>query len=318
MEQDIILNISTYKFIQLHNLEQLKADINQQANVLELKGTIIIATEGINIFLAATNDKINKFFNWLSHMPEFNDIAVKESYSSGVPFRRMIVKIKPEIITMRMPVIRPQETRAPAVKPETLDKWLEQGHDDQGRPVVMMDTRNDFEVQIGSFNNAINYKISKFTDFAPAVEKDLNNLKDKTVVSFCTGGIRCEKAAIYMQNLGLNHVYQLDGGILKYFEDVGGKHYNGECFVFDYRTALNPELKVSNQLQCYACRAVLTAADQQSPLYQPPKHCPHCYEERKNFAHKKQQRIQAKIAQKMAKRQAYCLQQKAKYASKTV
>lgn len=310
-----ILNISAYKFVELQEQELglLKQTIIEKCQELALKGTIIIATEGINIFLAGFSTKIKQFFAWLNQIQAFIDVMPKESLSSTVPFRRMIVKIKPEIITMRMPVIRPQSERAPAVKAKTLAKWLETGFDDDNKPVVMLDTRNDFEVQVGTFNNAINYHINKFTEFAEALEQNKQDLQGKTVVSFCTGGIRCEKAAIYMQNLGIQ-AYQLEGGILKYFEEVGPQHYNGECFVFDYRTALNPNLEVTGQLQCYGCRAVLSLEDQQSSLYEPPLKCPHCADKRQLISDEKQQRIQAKIAQKMAKREEYRKSQKAIFA----
>ncbi len=310
-----ILNISTYKFIEIstEKLVFFKQNFYAQCLNLNLKGTIILATEGVNIFLAGRPQDIQSFFVYLNNIDEFSDIQAKESFSNKVPFRRLIVKIKPEIITMRSPVIRPQEKRAPAVSPKKLLEWLRQGHDDENRPVVMLDTRNDFETKVGTFENAINYHIHKFTEFADAVDKQKNELEDKTVVSFCTGGIRCEKAAIYMQNIGLNHVYQLDGGILKYFEEVGGEHYHGECFVFDYRTALSPNLDATGQTQCYGCRAVITKEEQKSPLYQPPLKCPHCAEKRECIETEKKQRVQVKIAQKMQARNAYREQQKKKF-----
>ena len=157
----------------------------------------------------------------------------------------MLVKVKNEIIRMNHPGIRPAEGRAPAVTPETAKRWLDQGHDDQGRPVVTLDTRNQFEVDAGTFKNTINWGITKFTEFPDAVQAHLDELQDKTVISFCTGGIRCEKAAIYMRNAGLPHVYQLEGGILKYFEEVGNDHYDGGCFVFDERRAVGADLSAT-------------------------------------------------------------------------
>ncbi len=309
---DTILNISTYKFIELKEsyLTELKTNIFAKCEELSLKGTVILASEGINVFLAGYSRQIQQFFAWFNHLDKFSDVKPKESFSNKIPFRRLIVKIKPEIITMRMPVIRPQEERAPAVEAKILAKWLRQGHDDDNRPVVMLDTRNDFEVQVGTFNNALNYNINKFTEFADAIDKNKSDLENKTVVSFCTGGIRCEKAAIYMQNMGLNNVYQLEGGILKYFEEADGEHYTGECFVFDYRTALNAKLEVTGQLQCYGCRAVVSLEDQKSNLYQPPLKCPHCAIGRNKISLAKQERIQTKINKKMQARQEYRKQQK--------
>jgi UPF0176 protein len=159
-----------------------------------------------------------------------------------------------------------------------LKRWLDCGHDDDGKPVVMVETRNAFEVDVGTFKNTIDYRISKFSEFPDVIAAHKEELAGKTLVTFCTGGIRCEKAAIHMQNIGFDSVYQLDGGILQYFEDVGGDHYDGECFVFDYRTALNPKLEPTATTQCFACRAVVTPREQLTPEYVPGKSCPHCYQ----------------------------------------
>jgi UPF0176 protein len=177
---------------------------------------------------------------------------------------------------MKHPLIQPEKGRAPAVEPKTLKRWLDQGHDDAGKPVVMVDTRNAFEVDVGTFDNTIDYRIAKFTEFPDVIAQHKEELGGKTIVTFCTGGIRCEKAAIHMQNVGFSNVYQLDGGILKYFEEVGGDHYTGDCFVFDYRTALSPALEETAVTQCYGCRAVVTPREQLSPYYVPGKSCPHC------------------------------------------
>jgi UPF0176 protein len=155
-------------------------------------------------------------------------------------------------------------------------KMLDQGHDDTGRPVVMVDTRNAFEVDVGTFEHTVDYRITKFSEFPEVIEKHKDELNDKTVVTFCTGGIRCEKAAIHMRNIGYQSVYQLEGGILRYFEEVGGAHYQGDCFVFDHRTALNPSLEETETRQCFACRAVVTPREQLSPLYIEGISCPHC------------------------------------------
>ncbi|MFM8465512.1 MAG: rhodanese-like domain-containing protein, partial [Burkholderiaceae bacterium] len=177
-----------------------------------------------------------------------------------------------------MPLIQPafQIGRAPAVSAPDLKRWLDQGHDDEGKPVVMVDTRNAFEVDVGTFDKTLEYRINKFSEFPEVIAQNKSKLNDKTIVTFCTGGIRCEKAAIYMRHIGYDSVYQLDGGILKYFEEVGGAHYNGDCFVFDQRTALNAQLEETSTVQCFACRAVVTALEQQSPHYVEGKSCPHC------------------------------------------
>ena len=240
-----ILNISCYKFVALPDAQDLRQSCLDNALARQLKGTILIAEEGINFFLAGSADDVRGFVDWLRNDARFADLAPKESWSATQPFRKMLVKVKNEIIRMNHPSIRPSEGRAPAVTPETAKRWLDQGHDDEGRPVVTLDTRNQFEVDAGTFKNTINWGITKFTEFPDAVQAHLDELQDKTVISFCTGGIRCEKAAIFMRNAGLPHVYQLEGGILKYFEEVGNDHYNGGCFVFDERRAVGADLSAT-------------------------------------------------------------------------
>lgn len=240
-----ILNISCYKFVALPDAQDLRQPCLDNALARQLKGTILIAEEGINFFLAGSADDVHGFVDWLRLDARFADLAPKESWSDTQPFRKMLVKVKNEIIRMNHPSIRPAEGRAPAVTPETAKRWLDQGHDDEGRPVVTLDTRNQFEVDAGTFKNTINWGITKFTEFPDAVQAHLDELQDKTVISFCTGGIRCEKAAIYMRNAGLPHVYQLEGGILKYFEEVGNDHYDGGCFVFDERRAVGADLSAT-------------------------------------------------------------------------
>jgi UPF0176 protein len=240
-----ILNISCYKFVALPDAQDLRQPCLDNALARQLKGTILIAEEGINFFLAGSADDVRGFVDWLRNDARFADLAPKESWSATQPFRKMLVKVKNEIIRMNHPSIRPSEGRAPAVTPETAKRWLDQGHDDEGRPVVTLDTRNQFEVDAGTFKNTINWGITKFTEFPDAVQAHLDELQDKTVISFCTGGIRCEKAAIYMRNAGLPHLYQLEGGILKYFEEVGNDHYDGGCFVFDERRAVGADLSAT-------------------------------------------------------------------------
>jgi len=273
------VNIAAYKFISFDDTAEKRSQFRALCEELDLKGTILLSPEGINLFLAGLREPIDRFLAWLRSDARFADLEVKESYSDHQPFTKMLVKLKREIITMKNPLIRPEEGRAPGVDPKTLKRWLDQGHDDAGKPVVMVDTRNAFEVDVGSFDNTIDYRIEKFSEFPEVIAQHKDELAGKTVVTFCTGGIRCEKAAIHMQNVGFDSVYQLDGGILKYFEEVGGAHYTGDCFVFDYRTALNPQLEATETKQCFACRAVVTPREQLSPFYIPGKSCPHCKKE---------------------------------------
>ena len=241
-----ILNISTYKFVDIDDPEGLRETWLARALDEGLKGTILLAHEGVNLFLAGQASAVRAFVAFMHQDARFADIEPKESWSSTQPFKRMLVKCKREIIRMNHPTIRPAGGRAPAVRAETVKRWLDQGHDDQGRPVVTLDTRNAFEVDAGAFEGAIDWRITRFGEFPAAAQAHLAELKGKTVVSYCTGGIRCEKAAIYLQELGLDSVYQLEGGILKYFEEVGGAHYQGDCFVFDERVGLAPDLSATH------------------------------------------------------------------------
>ena len=237
-----VLNISAYLFTELKDTAALREACHGQASALSLKGTVLIAEEGINLFMAGPPQAVRDFVSWLHLDPRLVSITPKESWSDSQPFRKLLVKVKNEIIRMNHPAIQPQTGRAPAVAATTLKRWLDDGHDDQGRPVVTLDTRNAFEVDEGSFVGALDWRIDKFSEFPAAASQHLDHLRGKTVVSFCTGGIRCEKAAIYLREQGLSQVYQLEGGILKYFEEVGSAHYSGNCFVFDERRGVNPEL----------------------------------------------------------------------------
>ncbi|GAB2538312.1 sulfurtransferase [Rhodanobacter koreensis] len=237
-----IVNISAYKFISLDELSTLRERLLERCEALALKGTILLAPEGINLFLAGSRSAIDGFMASLHEDPRFTDIEPKESLSDEVPFGRLRVRLKHEIITMRLPTIRPEGGRAPAVDAPTLQRWLDQGHDDEGRDVVLLDTRNDYEVDVGKFPQAVDYRIASFTEFPAAIAADRTRYDGKTIVSYCTGGIRCEKAALHMQDIGMPHVYQLEGGILKYLEQTDGSHWRGDCFVFDGRVAVDNAL----------------------------------------------------------------------------
>lgn len=252
MANSTIVNIAAYKFVGIPEPADWLAPMKDKCQQLSLKGTIILSVEGINLFLAGTRDAIDDFLYYLRNdnlfCGCFHDLAVKESLSDNQPFGKMVVRVAKEIITMRHPTIRPADSRAKAVDAVTLSKWLKQGHDDEKRQIVMLDTRNKFEVDMGTFENAIDLNITKFSEFPEEIRSTMESdesLKDKTIVSFCTGGIRCEKAAIFLEEIGHPKVLQLDGGILRYFEDVGGAYWNGECFVFDERVAVDAELKPS-------------------------------------------------------------------------
>lgn len=262
-----VLNVSAYLFVDLDTppgqLQVLHETLQARAEALGLKGTILLAPEGINLFLAGPADAVRGFLATLRTDPRLSRLQAKESWSARAPFKRLRVRVKPEIIRMNHPTIRPVQGRAPAVDAPSLKRWLDQGHDDEGRPVVTLDTRNAFEVDHGAFEGALDWRIAKFTEFPAAAQAHLSELQGKTVVSYCTGGIRCEKAAIYLRELGLDHVVQLEGGILKYFEEVGGAHYQGSCFVFDEREALDSGLSPAVETQ--AIHDGMASAEENSP-----------------------------------------------------
>jgi UPF0176 protein len=242
-----VLNVAAYKFVALHELEPLRTQLHEWATNHDLKGTVLLAEEGINLFLAGAPSPLRGFMSELLADSRFAGMPCKFSESTTVPFKKLLVKIKREIIRMNHPQIKPIDARAPAVEPQTLKRWLDAGRDDEGRELVLLDTRNAFEVSYGTFGGTQQYGIGKFTEFPAAVAAQKGALAGKTVVTFCTGGIRCEKAALYMREIGMDHIYQLDGGILKYFEDVGQAHYSGSCFVFDERESLDAKLKPKPQ-----------------------------------------------------------------------
>jgi len=238
-----ILNVSAYRFEPVQDTAALQAAILQRSREAGLKGTVLIAEEGLNLALAGLVQPLRAFLQWLQSDPRFANLPLKESFSAEVPFGKLLVKVKREIIRMNRPAIRPAAGRAPAVTAHTLARWLAQGRCDEGRPVVLLDTRNAFEVDEGAFEGALDWRLGKFSDFPAALEAHVGELRDKTVVSYCTGGIRCEKAALVMQDAGLTHVHQLEGGVLRYFEDTGNAPgWRGDCVVFDDRGALRNDL----------------------------------------------------------------------------
>lgn len=237
-----IVNIAAYKFVSVADSSVLRERLFAQCTALALKGTILVASEGINLFLAGARAATETFLLQLRSDLRFADIRVKESTSESVPFARLRVRVKREIITMRRTTIRPADGRAPAVDAPTLQRWIQRGHDEVGRELVLLDTRNTYETVLGVFTGAVTYPLANFGGFPAAIAADRARYADKTVVPYCTGGIRCEKAALHMRQLGLTHVYQLDGGILGYLEHTDGSGWRGACFVFDQRVAIDSSL----------------------------------------------------------------------------
>jgi UPF0176 protein len=236
-----ILNLAAYKFVDFDDPEVLRDRVRAECRSRGLNGTVLLAAEGINLALAGDAARLRDFLAWLRADPRLADLACRESWSATAPFGRLRVRIKREIIRMDRPAVRPADERAPAVSAVTLARWLEAGYDDAGRAVATLDTRNAFEVEHGAFDGALDWRLARFGDFPAALDAHKAELEGKTVVPYCTGGIRCEKAAILMREAGIEHVLQLDGGILGYFEQTrSAPHWSGRCFVFDQRGAIGP------------------------------------------------------------------------------
>jgi UPF0176 protein len=255
-----ILNASFYCFHPLENpsgaAESLRGTLPNS-----LKGTVILAKEGINGFLAGSPEDLRGGLKTLKEALQLPDLWAKESYSESVPFQKLCFKVKEEIVTFRVPDFSPEKSPAPYLQPEELAAWYEREED-----FLILDTRNEFEVRLGTFAQAKSLKIDHFVDFPKAMAEAPADWKKKKIVTFCTGGIRCEKAAPYLRSQGFE-AYQLEGGIIHYFEKMGGKNWQGECFVFDERIALNPELQATGATLCSHC---------QGPNPQNSSTCMHC------------------------------------------
>ncbi len=265
-------NIAAYQFARLDALKPLRERLLAQCKAAGLKGTILLSSEGINLFVAGERPAIDALVTELRAIPGLEALAPKFSESSKQPFNRMLVRIKKEIIAFGVDGIDPATRPSPKLPAATLKQWL-----DEGRSITLLDTRNDYEVKLGTFRGAKTLGIDHFREFPAATRQLPAALKDEPIVMFCTGGIRCEKAGPFMEREGFRNIFQLDGGILKYFEEVGGAHYDGECFVFDQRVGVDPGLRETDSTQCFACLMPLSAADQRDPRFQPPHACPHCH-----------------------------------------
>ncbi|MEM1178446.1 MAG: sulfurtransferase [Acidobacteriota bacterium] len=267
-----ITNIAAYKFVHLDDLPELRERLRRRCRDLGLKGTILLATEGLNLFVAGEARKIETFVDELRTDPRFTDLDVKRSPGEYQPFHRMLVRVKHEIIAFGVDGIEPEHRTSPKLSARDLKTWL-----DEGRPLTLLDVRNNFEVELGTFDGAVPIGVENFRDFPDAVGALPAALKKQPVVMFCTGGIRCEKAGPFMEREGFGEVYQLDGGILKYFEECGDAHYSGDCFVFDRRVTLDASLSETDTEQCFACQAPVTVEQQASPRYVVGEYCPRCY-----------------------------------------
>ncbi|MFM9001227.1 MAG: rhodanese-related sulfurtransferase [Opitutia bacterium] len=265
------VNLSCYKFVRLDGLEELRDSLRRTCIRHGLKGTILLAPEGVNFFIAGPRESLDAVLAVMRAVPGLEDLAPKESPSSDQPFRRMLVKIKREIIAFGVPGVDPAASPAPRLRPAELRRWIEEGRD-----FTLLDTRNVYEVRMGTFRGAVAPPIWNFRDLPAALDALPEDVRRRPVVTFCTGGIRCEKAAPLLKLRGFSEVYQLDGGILKYFEEEGGAHYDGECFVFDARVGVGPDLRPTGSVLCHHCQMPLTAEESKLPSYVPRRSCLHC------------------------------------------
>ena len=269
-----VVNIAGYKFVELHDRDELREPLLKHCEELGIKGTILLSPNGINFSLAGSQESIDGYLEFLESDKRFQGIPLKVTYNDYQPFRRMLVRLKKEIISLGLKDIRPAEFTGPNIKPTELEAML-----DNEEEVVVLDTRNDYEVRVGTFQNAIDLDIPSFRDFPAAVEKLPEEYKKKPIVMFCTGGIRCEKASAVMLKAGFENVKQLQGGVLDYFKETGGKYWDGDCFVFDDRVALDKNLNETDYVMCYSCREPLTKEEVRSPHYKIDDYCPYCIDD---------------------------------------
>ncbi len=272
MTGEMVTNLAAYRFVELSGLKELREELLGLCKDAGLRGTILLSVEGVNLFVAGSAEGISRLMIRLREIPGLEDFEGKISESDDQPFRRMLVRIKKEIISFGVEGVEPGRRTSPKLSAKELKQWL-----DEGRKVTLLDTRNDYEVKLGTFEGAVVPDIRTFREFPKAVRELPEEMKEETVVMFCTGGIRCEKAGPFMEMEGFKNIYQLDGGILKYFEECGGEHYDGECFVFDQRVGVDPALRETDTAVCYACQAPLDAQDQEDVRYVAGVTCPHCF-----------------------------------------
>ena len=266
-----VLNIAGYKFEPLDELDVLIPKFQNKCDALDLRGSVYLSPNGINFSLAGSEEAIEQYLIFIEEDPRFLDIPLKKTYSETQPFRRMKVRLKKEIISLGRDDINPRELTGEYISPQELYTMYENNED-----VIVLDTRNEYETRVGLFENAVDLQLDTFRDFPQAIEELPEEYKEKQIVMYCTGGIRCEKASAVMLKAGFSNVKQLEGGVLDYFKETGGKYWNGDCFVFDERVALDTNLKETEYIYCYICREPLSAEEKTSPDFKINEHCPYC------------------------------------------
>ncbi|MFZ2450365.1 MAG: rhodanese-related sulfurtransferase [Methylovulum miyakonense] len=268
-----IVVCALYKFVTLENFQTLRQPLLDVMEGQRIRGTLLLANEGINGTIAGSRTAIDNLLDWLRQDPRLSDIDFKESYTTTLPFNRPKVKLKKEIVTLGVEGIDPKRVVGTYVNPKDWNQLI------SDPDVLLIDTRNGYEYQVGTFKNAVNPNTDSFRQFPEFVKTHLDPKQHKKVAMFCTGGIRCEKSTAYLKGQGFDEVYHLKGGILKYLEEVPVDEtlWQGECFVFDERVTVNHHLEKGEYDQCNACRLPITEADKASEKYQQGVSCPHCY-----------------------------------------
>ena len=271
VNKNSVVNIAGYKFEPLVDPVDLVSVYQQKCDELKLKATMLISKNGINFSLAGTQQATDTIVAFLEEDNRFLYIPLKVTYSETQPFRRMKVRLKKEIISLGRKDINPRELTGERISPQDLKSLLDNKED-----VLVLDTRNEYETRVGKFKNAIDLNLDTFRDFPEAIESLPEEYKDKQIVMYCTGGIRCEKASAVMMKAGFADVKQLEGGVLDYFKETGGAYWEGDCFVFDERVALDTELNETDYIYCYICREPLSAEEKASPDFKINEYCPYC------------------------------------------
>jgi len=268
-----IVVCALYKFVTLENFQALRQPLLDVLENNQIRGTLLLANEGINGTVAGSRQAMDSLLDWLNSDSRLAGIDYKESYTDTPPFNRAKVKLKKEIVTMGVEGIDPKRVVGTYVNPKDWNQLI------SDPDVILVDTRNDYEFKVGTFKNAVNPNTESFREFPDFVRTHLDPVKHKKVAMFCTGGIRCEKSTAFLKEQGFDQVYHLKGGILKYLEEVPPQEtlWEGECFVFDERVTVNLQLEKGRYDQCNACRMPITEADKASDQYEQGVSCPHCY-----------------------------------------
>lgn len=308
---DII--VSFYKFKKLFDLKTLKEDIFKLAEKNKLKGTVLLAKEGINASIAGEENSVRAFLEALKSDTRIGEFFEEKANPAYAPtHRRLLVKIKEEIVTMRHGDFSPEEDTGNYLSPEEFKKWC-----DDGKKMILVDTRNDYEVALGKFKGALDPDTKSFSEFPEWVEKNLSDAKDETIVTYCTGGIRCEKATAYMKQEGFQKVYQIKGGILQYFEDLAkeGKapHWEGDCIVFDKRLAVAPDLDPTEKELCFNCLVELHEQNRVDQEYKAGFLCNSCHTSYENHREKRELEGKQKAESFRKRRHENCLKEREKW-----